>query len=87
MSDMPSGSQPSPGPLARALSAEVRSLLAERRMTAVALADKTGISRSYLGKRLRDEAQLTSNDLEAICEALDMDLLEFAREALRRLKR
>lgn len=84
---VPSGSQPAPGPLARAISAEFRSLRAERRITTKALAEKAGLSRSYLGKRLRDEASLTSNDIEALCAALDVDLLTFAHEAVSRLKR
>lgn len=84
---VPSGTQPAPGPLARAISAQFRSLMAERRMTAQALAKEAGLSRSYLGKRLRDESSLTSNDIEALCAALDIDILTFARGALARLNR
>jgi transcriptional regulator with XRE-family HTH domain len=61
--------------------------MAERRMTAKALAEKAELSRSYLGKRLRDEASLTSNDIEAICEALDVDILVFAHDAVSRIRR
>ena len=57
--------------------------MAERRITAKALAEKAGLSRSYLGKRLRDEASLSSNDIEA----LDVDILAFATVAVRRMKR
>lgn len=84
---MPSGSQPAPGPLARAISAQVRILMAERNLTAKALAEKAGLSRSYLGKRLRDEASLTSNDIEAILDALDVDIITFANDAVRRIRR
>ena len=84
---VPSGSQPPPGPLAQAISATVRALMAERRITAKALAEKAGLSRSYLGKRLRDEASLSSNDIEALCEALEVDILAFATAAVRRMKR
>jgi transcriptional regulator with XRE-family HTH domain len=84
---VPSGSQPSPGPLARAISAEIRTIMAERRLTAQALAELAGLSRSYLGKRLRDEASLTSNDIEAICEALNIDILVFANNAVSRIPR
>lgn len=84
---MPSGSQPAPGPLARAINATVRVFMSEQRITAQDLARKAGLSRSYLGKRLRDEASLTSNDIEALCEALDVDILLFANEAVARLKR
>jgi len=83
---VPSGKQPAPGPLARAISAQFRMLMGERRMTAQALAERAGLSRSYLGKRLRDEAALTSNDIEALCAALDIDIWTFASSALGRLK-
>jgi len=56
-------------------------------MTAKELAERAGISRSYLGKRLRDEASLTSNDIEAICDAFGVDILTFANEAVRRMRR
>ena len=55
-------------------------------MTAQALAEKAGLSRSYLGKRLRDEAALTSNDIEALCAALEIDIWTFANDALNRMK-
>lgn len=84
---MPSGSQPAPGPLARAISAQVRVLMAEQNLTAKALAEKAGLSRSYLGKRLRDEASLTSNDIEALIEALGTDIMTFANDAVRRIHR
>lgn len=84
---VPLGSQPAPGPLALAINATVRALMAERRITAQDLAAKAGLSRSYLGKRIRDEASLSSNDIEALCEALDVDILAFANAAVRRMRR
>jgi len=84
---MPSGSQPVPGPLARAVTAQVKVLMAEHSITAQDLAKKAGLSRSYLGKRLRNESSLTVNDIEAICTALDEPLEEFAAEVVRRRKR
>lgn len=84
---VPSGSQPPPGPLARAISAQVRVLMAEQKITARDLAQKAGLSRSYLGKRLRDEAPLTSNDIEALLEALGVDIMTFANAAVRRIKK
>lgn len=84
---VPSGSQPSPGPLARAISAQIRVLMAEQNLTAVALAKKAGLSRSYLGKRLRDEASLTSNDIEALIDALGVDIITFANDAVRRIRK
>ena len=56
-------------------------------MTAQALAEASGLSRSYLGKRLRDESSFTVNDIESICEALDFELATFALETIRRRQR
>ena len=79
---MPSGKMQEPGPFARAISAEVRATLARQRLTIKELARISGLSESYLGKRLRDAAPLTLNDAEAICDALGEDLLGFAAAAL-----
>lgn len=73
---MPSGSQPKPGPLARAFSGHVRMVMARDRVTAQELAEKAGLSRSYLGKRLRDEVPFSINDLEAISLVLGLKLPE-----------
>lgn len=73
---MPSGSQPKPGPLARAFSGHVRMVMARDRVTAKMISEATGLSRSYLGKRLRDEVPFSLNDVEAICKALGMELPE-----------
>lgn len=67
---MPSGKQPEPGQLSRAFSSRVRIIMADERVTLTQLAKACGVSRNYLGKRLRDEAPLTLNDVEAICKAL-----------------
>jgi transcriptional regulator with XRE-family HTH domain len=73
---VPSGKQPEPGALARAFSAHVRMVMARERVTAKALAAATGISRSYMGKRLRDEAPFSLNDVEAISKVLGIELPE-----------
>lgn len=67
---VPTGKQPPPGPYARAFSERVRMVQARDRISDLALAKAAGLSRSYLGKRLRDEVAFTLNDVEAICEAL-----------------
>lgn len=51
-------------------------VMARDGVTAQELAERTGISRSYIGKRLRDEAPMTLNDVEAISNALGMGLPE-----------
>ena len=71
---MPSGKQPEPGPLARAFSAHVRMVMGRDRITAQDLAESAGLSRSYLGKRLRDEVPFTLNDVEAISAVLGLDV-------------
>lgn len=71
---VPTGKQPEPSPLARAFSRRVRLVMGDQRVTAQALAKTTGISRSYLGKRLRDESPFTLNDVEAICRALEIEM-------------
>lgn len=68
--NMPTGTQPEPGPLSRAFSSRVRIVMADEMVTKTALAKACGFSRNYLGKRLRDEAPFTLNDVEAICQAL-----------------
>lgn len=82
---MPTGRQPESGPLARAISAEVRAVMARHRVSAVLLAERSGLSRSYLGKRLRDEVPLTFNDIEAVCHAMREDPVSLTIRALRSL--
>lgn len=79
---MPAGKMPESGPLARAISEEIRVVMARRRVTAKQLAERSGMSANYLGKRLRDESPFNSNDVEAICEALGEDLFLFLRAAI-----
>lgn len=71
---MPAGPHPEPRRLSRAFSVRVRFAMAEERVTVTALARAAGLSRNYLGKRVRDEAPWSLNDVEAICEALGMPL-------------
>lgn len=71
-SAMPTGKTPEPGMLAREFSARVRAVMTRDRVTAQALAKMTGLSRSYLGKRLRDEAPFNLTDVELIMEALKL---------------
>lgn len=79
---MPAGKSPESGPLARAVSEEVRVMMARKRISGKQLAERAGMSANYLGKRLRDESAFNSNDVEAICKALDEDLFRFLRAAI-----
>lgn len=67
---VPSGKQPPPGKYARAFSERVRMARARERLTEQALADACGMSKTYLGKRLRDEVPFTLNDMEVLCKVL-----------------
>ena len=58
------------GRLASLISAEVRATMARTRVSGAELARLIGVSQNYLSKRLRDEAPLTLNDTELICDAL-----------------
>ena len=79
---MPKGPTPAAGPLARAISAEVRATLARQNMTVKDLAAACGLSQGYLGKRMRDESPLNANDFELICRALSRDVVQFVTVAL-----
>lgn len=82
---VPRGTQPEAGALAAAVSAEVRAAMARKRMSAKGLAEAAGLSPSYLSKRLRDEAALTINDLQAVCSVLGVDVLEMMTAAARKV--
>ena len=82
MADVPSGSQPKPGPFARAVSHEIRHLLTDRRTSGAQLALMVGRSQSYIAKRLRDDSAFTANDVEDICRVLKEDLLQLLVRAV-----
>lgn len=82
---MPSGKQPASGPFARAVSAEIRAAMARHRVSALLLSTRSGLSRSYLGKRLRDEVAFTFNDVESICESIREDLPGLMQAAFKRM--
>ena len=82
MDNMPVGKMQESRELARAVAAEVRATLARQNMLIRDLAGQSGISPGYLGKRLRNEAPLNLNDLQAICEVFDKDVQAFLAAAL-----
>lgn len=83
MYPMPSGTQPESGPLARAISSEIRAAMARHRVSGAQLARDTDRSQSYLSKRLRDESSFTINDVEDICRVLDEPVASLLAKALR----
>jgi len=83
MDNMPLGKMPESRALAKAVAAEVRATLARQNLLIKDLAEQSGLSKGYLGKRLRDEAPLNLNDFEAICEALGKDAQAFMNAAIK----
>ena len=51
------------------------------------MARVTGRSQSYISKRLRDVASFTSNDIEDILGALEVDLTDFVYAVVEALRR
>lgn len=58
--------------LREAIAEAVRVELARRRMTQRALADATGMSQSYIGRRLTGEMPFTTDDLVLVAAALQL---------------
>jgi DNA-binding Xre family transcriptional regulator len=56
--------------LNRAVAAQIRSVLAVRRMRQSALAARMGVTEVWLSRRLREVQALSLDDVERICEAL-----------------
>jgi transcriptional regulator with XRE-family HTH domain len=86
MSIMPAGKEPEPGAFARALSDEVRHALTRHRKSGAQLAGMIGRSKSYVSKRLRNEAAFSATDVEDICRVLGEDLLELLTVAVRKMR-
>ena len=57
-----------------AVAEAVRVEMARRRMSQRALAETTGLSQSYIGRRLVGEMPFTTDDLALISTALDVPL-------------
>lgn len=66
---------------ARTISAEIRARMAAQRITGRKMADLTGMSHSYLAKRLRDALPFTLDDLDRILGVWDEDGPSFMEAA------
>lgn len=82
MDNMPAGKMQQSREVAAAVADEVRATLARQNMLMRDLSQKSGISPGYLGKRLRNEAPLNLNDVQAICQVFERDVLSFMAAAL-----
>ena len=69
------------GGLRAAIAEVIRVEMARKRMTQRALAEATGLSQSYLGRRMVCEYSFTTDELERIAIALDVPAISlFAAE-------
>lgn len=66
---------------ARAIAAEVRAMSAASRISGKQLAMAIGLSQNYLAKRLRDEAPLTLDDIDAIGQWFDLPAGDIIKNA------
>ena len=82
MDNMPAGKMQQSREVAAAVADEVRATLARQNMLMRDLSQKSGISPGYLGKRLRNEAPFNLNDVQAICQVFERDVLSFMASAL-----
>jgi transcriptional regulator with XRE-family HTH domain len=55
------------------VSAEVRSVMGNLRISGLRLSQGVGVSQNYLSKRLRDELPFTIDDIELIAGVLGVD--------------
>lgn len=61
----------------------IRGSMAEQRVTQTQLAERTGISRSSLVKKLAGQISLTSDDLDLIADALGLTMTDIVAAAER----
>jgi transcriptional regulator with XRE-family HTH domain len=69
--------------LREAVAEAVRVELARRRMTQRALADATGMSQSYIGRRLTGDMPFTTDDLVRVAAALHVRVSSLLPQAER----
>ena len=70
-----------PGPLSRAISALLDSERETQGLTQTALGAISGISQSQVSKLLRAERVFTVDDLDRLCTALGLDIVDVVRAA------
>lgn len=71
--------------LHKLIAAEVRAAMARHRVTGELLAEKLGVSRTFVSRRLRDITAFDLDDLEAIAEIFDMTVEDLLLPAIRQL--
>lgn len=84
---MATGSTGPANDYSRAINEEIRSLMARRGFSQTRLSEETGISQSRLSKTVfRGVAPINTNELDAICEAMDADPVVIMATAYESLK-
>jgi len=71
-----------PGVKKRHLAALLRQVRLEADLTQTQLAEKIGQTQSYVSKYESGEQRLDLIELESVCDAVDVDLIEFVRRYL-----
>ncbi len=66
----------------RHLAALLRQVRLEADLTQTQLAEKIGQTQSYVSKYESGEQRLDLIELESVCDAVDVDLIEFVRRYL-----
>lgn len=68
--------------LNRAVAAQVRSVLAIRQIRQATLAKRMGVTEVWLSRRLREVQPMSLDDVEAMCQALDMEPADMIAAAI-----
>jgi transcriptional regulator with XRE-family HTH domain len=80
---VPTGSKRPPGPLSRAVAAIVADAFTESGLSQRALGEATGISQSQMSKYLRGERSMLLDDLDEVCFALGLSIVDVVERAAR----
>lgn len=78
---VPTGRSRVPGSLSRAVGAILAGRASERGLTQGQLGTAAGVSQSQVSKLFRGERALTLDQYDALCEALDLDIVGILIEA------
>lgn len=78
---MPRRPETEPTPFSKAVTAAIRRLKADRRISNADITEKTGLSGNYIAERLRDEKSFTLSDMELLGEYFGFEPGQFLVDA------
>lgn len=78
---MPRRPEPAPTPFSKAVTASIRRLRADLRLSIADIAEATGLSGNYVAERLRDEKSFTLSDMEALGDFFGFEPGQFLVDA------